>query len=138
MLLIGPSANSLHRLYRDRLSRAFLFERDRMGPRDAASEVDTWKFSTLKPRAPDDSDWQMAAAFAPYLLTNTAINLEGSQELNKRGRNADTFLFSPLCVGSRLTGYASRDMEAVRSQHATAMATSGAAAGPIGGRTIMC
>jgi hypothetical protein len=139
-LLIGPNANSLHRLYRDRLSRAFLFERDRMGPRDAASEVDTWKFSTLKPRAPDDSDWQMAAAFAPYLLTNTAINLEGSQELNKRGRNADTFLFSPLCVGSRLTGYVtSREMEAAVPDLsiATAMATSGAAASAnMGRRTI--
>ena len=136
-LLIGPNANSLHRLYRDRLSRAFLFERDHMGPRNAASAVDTWKFSTLKPRAQDDSDWSMAAAFAPYLLTNTAINLEGSQELNKRGRNADTFMFSPLCVGNRLTGYVTTtDMEAAVPDLSigTAMATSGAAASANMGR----
>ena len=72
-----------------------------------------------------------AAAYAPYLLINTAINLEGSKELNKRGRNADTFLFSPLSVGSRFTRYVpTKEMEAtVRDLSlATAMATSGAAA----------
>ena len=104
-LLIGPNSNSLHRLYRDRLSRAFLFERRNMGDRDAPSTVDRWTFSSLKPRTPDDSDWMLAAAYAPYLLINTAINLEGSKELNKRGRNADTFVFSPLAVGSRFTRY---------------------------------
>ena len=137
-LLIGPNSNSLHRLYRDRLSRAFLFERENMGARDAPSAVDTWKFSSLKPRAPDDSDWMLAAAYAPYLLTNTAINLEGSKELNKRGRNADTFLFSPLCVGSRFTGYVTDQPTWKRRfaicSLATAMATSGAAASANMGR----
>ena len=45
-LFIGPNSNSLHRLYRDRLSRAFLFERENMGARDAPSTVDSWKFSS--------------------------------------------------------------------------------------------
>jgi hypothetical protein len=136
-LLIGPNSNSLHRLYRDRLSRAFLFERGNMGDRNAPSTVDQWKFSSLKPRTPDNKYWLLAAAYAPYLLTNTAINLEGSKELNKRGRNADTFIFSPLSVGSRFTGYVpTKSMEAtVRDLSlASAMATSGAAASANMGR----
>jgi Patatin-like phospholipase len=139
-LFIGPNSNSLHRLYRDRLSRAFLFERADMGARDAPSTVDSWKFSSLKPRTPDGDNWMLAAAYAPYLLINTAINLAGSKELNKRGRNADTFMFSPLCVGSRFTRYVpTKEMEAtVRDLSlASAMAISGAAASAnMGRRTI--
>jgi hypothetical protein len=130
-LLIGPNSNSLHRLYRDRLSRAFLFERLQMGSRTAASNVDRWTFSSLKPFNEETKGWLEAAAFSPYLLTNTAINLEGSRELNKRGRNADTFIFSPLHVGSRSTGYVrTKEMEELVPELglATAMATSGAAA----------
>lgn len=130
-LLIGPNSNSLHRLYRDRLSRAFLFERQHMGSRKAATDADTWKFSSLKPWDPKTNGWSKGAAFSPYLLTNTSINLEGSQELNKRGRNADTFIFTPLHAGSRSTDY----VEMVELEKAvpdlslaTAMAISGAAA----------
>ena len=139
-LLIGPNSNSLHRLYRDRLSRAFLFERAMIGSRNAASAVDTWKFSSLKPQDSETGAWLPATAFAPYLLTNTAINLEGSEELNKRGRNADTFIFSPLHVGSRWTGYVPiRKMEAVVPDLslATAMAVSGAAASANMGRSTI-
>ena len=127
-LFIGPNANSLHRLYRDRLSRAFLFPR----PVDAVTEPDPglFKFSALKPRD-EAGEWRNEAALAPYLLMNTAINLEASRELNKRGRNADTFIFSPLYVGSRATNYATtEDFERMIPDLAlaTAMATSGAAA----------
>jgi hypothetical protein len=139
-LLIGPNSNSLHRLYRDRLSRAFLFERAMIGSRNAASAVDTWKFSSLKPQEVETGAWLPATAYAPYLLTNTAINLEGSEELNKRGRNADTFIFSPLHVGSRWTGYVpTRQMEATVPDLslATAMAVSGAAASANMGRSTI-
>jgi len=139
-LLIGPNSNSLHRLYRDRLSRAFLFERSKMGSRNAATSVDTWKFSSLKPQDRAAGAWLPASAYAPYLLTNTAINLEGSEELNKRGRNADTFVFSPLYVGSRWTGYVpTMKMEAVVPDFslATAMAISGAAASANMGRSTI-
>ena len=71
---------------------------------------------------------------------NTAINLEASRDLNKRGRNADTFTFSPLHIGSRATGYVtSQAIEGVVGDLslATAMATSGAAASAnMGGATI--
>jgi hypothetical protein len=125
-LLIGPNANSLHRLYRDRLSRAFLFRRFP----DETQDAGLLKFSALKPRD-KSGNWCRSAALAPYLLMNTAINLEASAELNRRGRNADTFIFSPLYVGSRATGYVqTKDLEEVVSDMslATAMAISGAAA----------
>ncbi|WP_027030174.1 patatin-like phospholipase family protein [Mesorhizobium loti] len=111
-LLIGPNSNSLHRLYRDRLSRAFLMQRKTIN-QQPSEDVDTWKFSSLKQfdEKTDETTrettkvWKEGAAFSPYLLSNAAINLEGSKELNKRGRNADNFIFSPLHVGSQSTGY---------------------------------
>ena len=128
-LLIGPNANSLHRLYRDRLSTAFLIER-RKGAAGKGLDPDRWTFSSLKP-TDASGRWQDSAAYAPYLLVNTAINLEASKDLNRRGRNADTFIFSPLHIGSSATGYVTApEMEAVRPDVtlASAMATSGAAA----------
>ncbi|UIL29529.1 hypothetical protein LZK75_09980 [Rhizobium leguminosarum] len=70
---------------------------------------------------------------------NTAINLAGSKEMNRRGRNADNFIFSPLYVGSETTGYSkTTDLEHVTNVSlATAMATSGAAASAnMGNHTI--
>jgi len=134
-LLIGPNSNSLHRLYRDRLSRAFLMQRSTIAQQPSES-VDTWKFSSLKP-VDDAGNWKEGAAFSPYLLSNAAINLEGSKDLNKRGRNADNFIFSPLHVGSQSTRYVtSTDIEKVVPDLslATAMATSGAAASANMGR----
>ena len=87
-------------------------------------------FSDLKPRE-NGNEWKKEAALAPYLLVNTAINLEASKNLKSRGRRANSFIFSPLYIGSRSTGYAdTRDMEkAVRDLDlGMAMATSGAAA----------
>jgi hypothetical protein len=136
--LIGPNANSLHQLYRDRLSRAFVI--DRANPSSKAARFDRQRFSSLKPACPNTSDWTLEAACSPYLLVNTAINLENSKELNKRGRNADNFIFSPLYVGSGATGYVTtKDMENTEGNLglATAMATSGAAASAnMGAKTI--
>jgi len=139
-LFIGPNANSLHKLYRDRLSRAFLFERSQIGRHNEPSAVDTWKFSSLKPRSEETGAWLQSAAFAPYLLTNTAINLEASEDLNKRGRNGDTFIFSPLHIGSWWTKFVpTKQMEAVVPDVsiATAMAVSGAAASANMGRNTI-
>ncbi|MEF0941306.1 patatin-like phospholipase family protein [Rhizobium sp. BR 362] len=130
-LFIGPNSNSLNQLYRDRLSRAFLFERVRLGSGKPSIDVDRWKFSSLKQFDAESGHWNSGAAYAPYLLVNTTINLIASKALNKRGRNADNFIFSPLYIGSQATRYAAaKEMEeAVPSLSlATAMATSGAAA----------
>lgn len=143
-LLVKPNANSLHRLYRDRLTQAFLFNRKALQPtisdtvafsaggiesHSAAPPIHVL-LSQLKPQT-CEKKWKLRAALAPYLLVNTAINLEASKDLKSRGRRADSFIFSPLYVGSRSTGYArTADMEnAVPDLDlGMAMATSGAAA----------
>src|SRR5262249_6711768 len=82
-ILLNPNANSLHRLYRDRLSKAFLFDpsvrqestlfepRGRLGEEPDPSlrnadlkPLDQLKLSDLK------------AELAPYHLINAALNIE--------------------------------------------------------------
>ncbi|MGH8614035.1 MAG: hypothetical protein ACREYF_18910, partial [Gammaproteobacteria bacterium] len=152
-LFVAPNANSLHGYYRDRLSRAFLWNLDElkqgaMDPRKTNAahflagvgkalhtafttgvNVDQFKLSLLKKK--DNTGWSHDVRFAPYLLINTAVNLERSEYLNRRGRNADSFFFSPLFVGSQATGYArTGDLEEIdhNADLGTAMAISGAAA----------
>ena len=118
-LLLQPNANSLHPLYRDRLSKTFLFM-----PQDF---VDPNKgLQPLRLRLSELSEQH-----APYHLINSAINVQSSKAANRRGRNADFFLFSRNFIGSRATGYApTTDMEELVPELdlATAMAVSGAAA----------
>jgi hypothetical protein len=151
--LLTPNANSLHRLYRDRLSKAFLFdpkqfEETEVGRAETRLDqgrdflpLDRFKLSDLFPpvaggdilrREANPGASQPARKLsAPYHLINTALNIQGSDFANRRGRNADFFLFSPLHVGSEATHYASTlAMEAIEGSLdlATAMAISGAAA----------
>jgi predicted acylesterase/phospholipase RssA len=138
-LFLKPNANSLHRLYRDRLSKAFLFDpkppADGKPARNEPSmdqgrdfpDLDNMKLSALYPQASGSDQYKLEA---PYHLINCALNIQGSDYANRRGRNADFFLFSPLRVGSEATGYATtRDAEraAPGLDLATAMAISGAA-----------
>jgi Patatin-like phospholipase len=114
LLLLKPNANSLHRLYRDRLSNAFVFA---MHGEEAANQ-DSLKLS------------QIQTANGPYPLYNTALNVQGSQKVNQRGRNADFFLLSPCYCGSEVTDYVeTSDLEKVEPSLnvGTAMAVSGAA-----------
>jgi hypothetical protein len=70
-------------------------------------------------------------ARSPYLLINTALNIQRSEYANKRGRDADFFVFSRFYVGSRATGYVPTETieKAVPTLDlATVMAVSGAAA----------
>jgi hypothetical protein len=128
---LAPNANSLHRLYRDRLSKAFLFDPRHLArghvERNEASldqgrdfpQLDTMKISALSPR------------YAPYHLINAALNIQGSDYANRRGRNADFFLMSPLFIGSEATHWAAmpRFEQAVAGLDLpTAVAISGAAA----------
>jgi hypothetical protein len=69
-----------------------------------------------------------------------ALNVPGSRFANRRGRNADFFLFSKRFVGSELTGYvdtrlAEAGMDGLNA--GTAMAISGAAAAPNMGMVSM-
>jgi hypothetical protein len=74
---LDPNANSLHRLYRDRLSDAFLFHVRADGSMDAKS----MKLS------------QLETSNAPYHLINAALNIQGSPEANRRA--ATLILFRP-------------------------------------------
>lgn len=125
-LFLTPNGNSLHRLYRDRLSKAFLFDPGKVRHLKSGEHrlldppaLDALQFSDLHP------------AHGPLHLVNAALNIQGSKYVNQRGRNADFFQFSPVYCGSASTGYIRTDMlEAVcpAVDLATAMAVSGAAA----------
>jgi hypothetical protein len=140
-MVLRPNANSLHRLYRDRLSKAFLFNpkyyADGGPARNEPSldqghdflPLDDEKLSKLL--NPGYSPSEKMQLVSPYHLINTALNIQGSDFANRRGRNADFFVFSPLHVGSEATGYAGTavfENAAPGLDLATAMAISGAAA----------
>ncbi len=145
-LFLAPNANSLHRLYRDRLSKAFLFdptttiEARRPGPGSklqSAPLSDPAAFERLKygnfELAPLDRFKlsEISCVDTPFHLINTALNIQGSKYANRRGRNADFFLFSPKFIGSSATQYVRTEEleDAVKELDlATAMAVSGAAA----------
>ena len=136
---LDPNANSLHRLYRDRLSKAFLF--------NPSKRVACPAFLHLKAHAGFELDTQLRGSDlqpldqlklsqldtdqAPYHLINAALNIEASKYANRRGRNADFFTFSPLFTGSEATGYVdTKQMESEMTGFTagSAMAISGAAA----------
>ena len=112
---VDVNLTSLHGFYRDRLSKAYLFRvRDgRIAPHDEL------RLSDLNP-----------SHRAPYQLLNATVNLQGSRNPERRGRNADFFLFSKHYCGSDRTGFC-RTTDLERSDRrldlATAMAISGAA-----------
>jgi hypothetical protein len=140
--ILNVNSNSLHQLYRDRLGRAFLFRRPRPEDRpkkrslfrrkpDIGEELvgaDTVRFSDI------------GAKKSPYHLINTALNVPGSNFANRRGRNADFFIFSRLFIGSEATGYVdTKTAEDITDglNIGTAMAISGAAAAPNMGMASM-
>jgi hypothetical protein len=151
-LLPTLNANSLHRLYRDRLSTAFIFY-ERLPERPAAPATPgpgrrNWAQRLMAASPPSEptaraktSDFIVAldhlklsllsGLLAPYHIINTALNIQGSKYANQRGRNAEFFMFTRNFVGSEATGYiATPQMESVARDLnvATAMAISGAAA----------
>jgi hypothetical protein len=129
-LFLTTNANSLHRLYRDRLSKAFLFNpRAYMTPRTAKNAKSSDQGRDFLPLDKMRLS-EVSTADGPYHLVNASLNIQGSDYANRRGRNADFFLFSPCFVGSRATGYAptmAMERECPELDLATAMAISGAA-----------
>jgi len=136
---LSANANSLHRLYRDRLSKAFLFDPSRRMATgiwrglkgESGAETDApLHNSDLRP-LDDKRISKLTTEHAPYHLINTALNIEASKYANRRGRNADFFIFSPLFTGSEATGYVETELMEKKQTDltvATAMAASGAAA----------
>ncbi len=116
---INPNATSMHRLYRDRLSKAFLFDPG-ADKRDERNDLYAYEPEL------DAID----TTLCPYPIVNTALNIQGSRHANKRGRNADFFDFTPKAVGSEATGYIETDQLGAADAApdlGTAMAISGAA-----------
>jgi hypothetical protein len=120
---LSVNSNSLHQLYRDRLGSAFLIRRRAAGHHieEDVDLDDDFCLTDIKPKQ------------TPYQLINTALNIPGSRFANRRGRNADFFVFSRRYIGSEATGY----VETEKAERAvdglnigTAMAISGAAAAP--------
>ena len=159
-LLLAPNANSLHRLYRDRLSKAFLFDPNRRaldvleklgsGLEMAKAKLGVAKDKKVTKRTGNNSRdlaWldelklsKLNCDYVPYPIINTALNIRGSRYVNQRGRNADFFAFTPKFIGSKSTSYVrtQRMEDQVRDLDlAAAMAISGAAASSnMGGKTI--
>jgi len=144
-LLLSANANSLHRLYRDRLSKAFLFDPTRIAgispgsrsrsqlPLASVQGVDALMRYENFELAPIDRFKlsEISCSHTPYHLINTALNIQGSKYANRRGRNADFFVFSPKFIGSGATKYVRTEefeAEVDELDLATAMAISGAAA----------
>ena len=131
--IFSPNANSLHRLYRDRLAKAFLFVPERTSLDEAPSQ-DPRPIRDLALAELDPSN-------GPVHLINCALNVQASQAVNRRGRNADFFVFSSSWSGSQSTGYvrsASAQTRVPLPDVATAMAVSGAAASSnMGANTIV-
>ncbi|WP_417693051.1 patatin-like phospholipase family protein [Roseibium sp.] len=125
MSFVSANTFSLHSLYRDRLAKGFIHTFDE-NPDSAMAGMT--RFSDL-----DSND-------SPYLLVNSALNIQGSKTVNKRGRNADFFVFGPLFSGSRATGYCKTVQLEAKDEGldvATGMAISGAAASAnMGNKTI--
>ncbi len=111
----NPNILTLHRFYRDRLRRAFLWT---AGMGDTGLKV--------ADIGPEKSDW------APYPLINTCLNLFNWKDRNFKGTMSnDYFLLSPLYCGSHLTGYIETSSPVYRNMTlATAVAVSGAALNP--------
>lgn len=119
---------SFHNFYRDLLSKAYLFETDKGGNNVQPNDVQ--KLSELNSEHTK----------APYHLINVALNLQGSEDINLRDRNADLFILSKHFCGSMRTGFCETlDVENTdpHVNLGTAMAISGAAAAPnMGAATI--
>ena len=124
-IFVDVNYTSLHNFYRDRLSKAYLIRADES---NGLAHNDSQKLSDLN------------AENAPYHLINAAINLKDPEQPFRRGRQADSFMFSKYFIGGPPTQYCkTSNMERVRSHVnlGTAMAVSAAAfAGTAGKATI--
>lgn len=112
---IQVNATSLHRLYRDRLEESFSLSWRAPDERDDKIRpitLDDLAAFYAEPPPPLPKDGEPAPPHEkpewrrPYLIANMTVNLSGSAERNKRGRQGDFFFVTAHHVGSDATGYA--------------------------------
>ncbi|MBM3818230.1 MAG: hypothetical protein FJW14_04300 [Acidimicrobiia bacterium] len=116
VLIVNVNLTSAHGFYRDRLSRAYFLEGQKLSGLNAEGTT------------------------APYHLLNVALDLNGTTDVNVRGRNCDFFVFSKHFTGGQRTGYCRTQELEKADPHvnlATAVAISGAAASPNAGVTTV-
>ena len=126
LFFVDVNTTSAGVFYRDRLSKAYLF---RINEDGSVTHRDRQKLSDLHSQGP-----------APYLLINTALNMQGSKDPMLLDRGADFFIFSKHFVGSYSTGFCkTEDIEKYDNlaNLGTAMAISGAAVAPNRGYTTV-
>ena len=122
-LTVDINMTAAHSFYRDRLSKAYLFQLSKSG---GIEHHDSQKLSDLNAEG----------SAAPYHLINVALNLQGSKDPSLRGRVSDFFIFSKCFSGCQRTGYLeTKRLEGFDNNLdlGTAMAISGAAAAPNAG-----
>ncbi|MBE9561310.1 MAG: patatin-like phospholipase family protein [Proteobacteria bacterium] len=116
-LSIDINSNSFHNIYRTRLSRTYLFKRDKtdnIQPNQQLLLRDLHRYCN-----------------GPYQLIGSTLNVPGSNNPNLKGRGADFFIFSKYYCGSESTGYRhTNSYNQGTIELGKAMAISGAAASP--------
>ena len=127
-LVIGLSSDinhvSMHRYYRDRLLEAYMpeFKNGR------ASFTTADRFYIR--------DIHIDKTGAPYHIINAMITTSGSENSKLKSRGGDNFIFSPIVVGSKATGYRkTKEYIGGEISLATALSISGAAVDPNTGAT---
>ncbi|MCK5877752.1 MAG: patatin-like phospholipase family protein, partial [Candidatus Marithrix sp.] len=116
-LSIDINSNSFHNIYRARLSRTYLFKRDKNGNIQSNQSLllkDLHRYCN-----------------GPYQLLGSTLNIPGSDNPDLKGRGADFFIFSKYYCGSKSTGYRhTSNYNQGTIELGKAMAISGAAASP--------
>lgn len=126
-LTVDVNLTSINGVYRDRLASTFLVGKNEDEYIDIERDINLSQMCNYD-----------AGSIAPYHIINSAINLQGSSDMEIRDRNSDFFIFTRKFIGGPRTDYCrSENLEKVfpSMNLATAMAISAAAASPNMGRT---
>lgn len=119
---------SLHTIYRQRLSEAYVLRETPPTGRGAETEVEgdaDVRLSGLQAKRRETG-----APLGPLHIIGTSLNISGSSDIKQLGRRSDSFFFSCLYSGSPDTGFVATSRGYPRLSLATAMAISGAAFSP--------
>ena len=146
--LLNFNRLALSSFYADRLVETYLqtyapegadkYDDDAQGPKEELQLRDDsdMMLRDIHGTLPKDATGAAACVTAaPYHLILASLNLTASQDMTRRDRKSDTFIFSKLYCGSKTTGYVST--EKYRRGDTTlahAMTISGAAASSAMGR----